>query len=131
MKARSLQLALNSVATLLVFITEFGGGAIHIWTTVIGYQDGGSAGAIATFLLPFLSEAYWFWYAWRHYGFLGSWYGVSVVGLIATWLCWAALVSMLAYFRPGDETPEHWTICNDCGTAFSEGVFCQKCGGEG
>jgi|SRR5215471_17758975 len=132
MEKRLLQFALGSLVSLLIFVSEIGGGAIHLWTTLVGYQHSGVGGAIATFLLPVLSEAYWFRYAWRHYGFLGSWYSVSVVVVVAAWLCWATLVLMLAYFRPGEQTPEHgWTICNECGTAFSEGVFCPKCGGEG
>jgi hypothetical protein len=132
MKKRLLHLAPPPIAYFFIFVAEFGGVAIHIWTTLIGYHDGGTAGAIATFLLPFLSEAYWFWQAWRRYGLLGSWYSVSIAILVAAWLCQVGLVFVLAYFRPDRESPEHgWIVCNNCRTAFSEGVFCPECGSEG
>ena len=31
----------------------------HIWTTVIGFQEGGFLGGILTLILPLLSEIYW------------------------------------------------------------------------
>lgn len=31
----------------------------HIWTTVIGFQEGGFLGGILSLILPFLSEIYW------------------------------------------------------------------------
>ena len=31
----------------------------HLWTTVVGFQEGGSLGGILTLILPFFSEIYW------------------------------------------------------------------------
>jgi len=31
----------------------------HIWTTVIGFQEGGFIGGLLTLIIPFLSEIYW------------------------------------------------------------------------
>lgn len=32
---------------------------VHIWTTVIGFQEGGTLGGILTLIFPILSEIYW------------------------------------------------------------------------
>lgn len=43
---------IGNVLALLVAIA-------HIWTTVIGLQEGGIFGGILTFIFPILSEIYW------------------------------------------------------------------------
>lgn len=37
---------------------------VHIWTTVIGFTEGGFLGGILTFILPVLSEFYWLISTW-------------------------------------------------------------------
>ncbi len=46
---------------LWTFFTAFIVTAIitHVWTTIIGFQEGGFFGGILTFIFPFLSEVYW------------------------------------------------------------------------
>lgn len=31
----------------------------HIWTTIIGFQEGGIVGGVLSFMLPIMSEIYW------------------------------------------------------------------------
>ncbi len=47
-----------------LFVSLFGLFAVtaiitHIWTTIIGFDEGGFWGGVATLFLPFLSEIYW------------------------------------------------------------------------
>jgi hypothetical protein len=128
MNRKPITFVLSSIAGMLIFVTELGAFAIHVWTTAIGYQHTGFFGAVLTFVLPFVSEAYWFRYAWKAYGFLGSWYNVAVVVLVVAWLCWVAVGMLIARLDRATGTPEHgWTICDNCGAAFEEGPFCPEC----
>lgn len=52
---------------------------------------------------------------------------VGVVGLI-----WFFGFRLLVGRYPGRHTGEHgWSVCPNCGTAFTEGPFCPECGESG
>lgn len=37
----------------------------HLWTSIIGFSQGGFIGGMLTLMLPFLSEFYWMFKMWN------------------------------------------------------------------
>lgn len=87
------------LAGILIFVTELGAAAIHIWTVVIGYQAAGLWGAILSLCAPFLSEIWWFRYSWQHFGLWGTWYAVAIGVVVAAFICWILLAALIVYLE--------------------------------
>ena len=58
----------TGIAGLIYLAIQFGGLALHLYTTYIAFKISGFISAFLTFIFPPLSELYWVWRFWNGTG---------------------------------------------------------------
>lgn len=97
---RALKATLVFIMVILLFTLSFGGLALHVFTTILAYHLSGLAASIFTFILPVISELYW-WVASSHasHAFVTGYsrwcllYGVAIILLLLAFLAWISINS--------------------------------------
>lgn len=93
---------LGAVIGIWIIIANILALLLHVWTIIIAFSQSGLGGAVLTFMLPILSEIYWFF---RSIGYTETWfntYSIIIYITIAMYLIPIALGFLITKEKPNE-----------------------------
>lgn len=59
---------------------------LHVWTIIIAFMIKGFLAALISFVLPVISQIFWFFKIGSNVGYTNNWFCISIMAYVGLWI---------------------------------------------